>query len=194
MKGNDQEAPKAEAADGFEAACDDALHSLRKVVESDWSVPAGTLEWSCRQTVVHMIDCVFSYGLQLAARTQGGFLPFEELHALPEATTGDLLEGLRGIGAIFTALIRSVPGESVASDGLFSLDVDEWAARGAYEILLHTYDVLQGHGVSFGPPAALCSWVLASPRPWMLDRNLAAETSDPWKALLLGPGRPWRPR
>jgi hypothetical protein len=194
MTGNEQEAPKAEAADRFEAACDAALHSLREVVDSDWSVPAGTLEWTCRQTLDHMIDCLFSYGLQLAARAQGGFLPFEELHALPEATIGDRIEGLRGIGAMFTALIRSVPEDSVASDGLVSLGVDDWAARGAYEILLHTHDVLEGHGGSFEPPAALCSWVLVSPKLWMLDRHLAAETTDSWKALLLGSGRPGRPQ
>ena len=50
--------------------------SLARVVDKDWSLPAGTLEWTCLQTVDHMVDCVFSYSMQLAARAQGGFLPF----------------------------------------------------------------------------------------------------------------------
>ena len=183
------ERPKAEAADQIEAGWEGVLCALGEVVDSDWSVPAGTLEWSCRHTVDHMIDCVFSYSWQLAARAQGGFLPFQELRSLPEATNGDLLAGLRGIGALFAALIRSVPCDSVASDGLLSLDVDDWAARGAYEVLLHTHDVLQGHGAGFEPSDALCRWVLASPRLWMLDRDRARGASDPWEALLLGSGR-----
>jgi hypothetical protein len=141
-----------------------------------------------------VIDCLFSYCLQLAARAQGDFLPFEEVHARPEATAGDLIEGLRGMGAMFAAVIRSVPGDTRASDGLVSLGIDEWAARGAYEVLLHSDDVVRGHGVNLEPPHVVCAWVLASPGLWMLDRSLAGETSDPWTALLAGSGRRGRRR
>ena len=189
MRAVDPERSEREAADRFEEAHELVLRALRELVDSDWSMPAGTLQWSCRETLDHMIDCILSYALQLAAQAEDGFLPFQQLHPLPEATTADLVDGLRGVGRIFAALIRAVPADSVASDGVYALDVDEWAARGSYEILLHAHDVLRGHGVRFEPPATLCRWVLASPRLWMLDRDLAAQTRHAWEALLLGSGR-----
>ena len=104
------------------------LETLDQSVTSDWSVPAGSLEWSCWQTVDHMIDCVLSYSLQLASRAQDGFLPFEELHATPEASADKLVVGLGATSELFTALLRYVPPDVDASDGVFMLHADDWAA------------------------------------------------------------------
>jgi hypothetical protein len=165
------------------------LDALDERVELDWSVPAGSLEWSCWQTVDHMIDCVFSYAFQLASRAQGGFLPFQELHAMPEARPTELVAGLRGITELFSGLLGAVPGDTAAYDGVFMLDADDWAARAAYEMLLHTHDVLVGLGTRFDPPASTCAWVIASPKLWMLDRGTATTIAHPWEALLVGSGR-----
>ena len=71
------------------------VKTWRSGVDRDWSVPAGTLEWSCRKTADHTVDCVFSYALFLASRRQDSYPPFGELHALPNATPADLVDGLQ---------------------------------------------------------------------------------------------------
>jgi hypothetical protein len=165
------------------------LETLDQRVALDWSVPACSLEWSCWQTVDHIIDCVFSYAFQLASRARSGFLPFQELHAMPEAEPTELVRGLRGITELFSGLLGSVPGDAEASDGVFMLDVNDWAARAAYEMLLHTHDVVVGLGERFDPPSSTCAWVMASPKLWMFDRASADTTAKPWDALVVGSGR-----
>jgi hypothetical protein len=174
----------------FRAALDASVAQLAPCVNRDWSVPAGTLDWSCTQTTEHVIDCVFSYALQLSSRTTQGLLPFGELRALPEASPEDLVIGLGAVGEMFASLLSAVPSEAEASDGLVVLFPDDWAARGAYEVLLHSHDILHGLGIAFDPPSAICAWVAESPKLWMLDRARVVEAiGEPWKGLLLGSGR-----
>jgi hypothetical protein len=177
------------AADEFAAVSALTNDSLAGVVDLDWSVTAGALDWTCSQTVDHMVDCVFSYAMQFAARASGGFLPFHELHALPEATPSDLVQSLGAVEAMFIAVLRCAPSNATASDGFVELGVTDWAQRGAYEVLLHTHDVLEGVAVPFFPPAEMCAWVLGSQTLWMLDPKRAEMGDDPWTALLLGSGR-----
>ncbi len=176
-------------ADEFAAALDLVLAALAEVARGDWSAPAATSEWSCRTTLDHTVDCVFSYALQLASRSAGGFLPFTELHARPDAEPADIVDGLRAVGAMFVAVVRATPADVTASDGLVAMDADGWCARAAYELLLHGHDVVRGLGGRLAPPPALCESVLASTDLWMLDRRRATG-KDPWTDLLVGSGRP----
>ena len=177
-------------ADEFAQLLDSVLSALADVDEDDWSKPAGTLDWTCSQTIDHTIDCVFSYAMQIAARTQSGFLPFGELHAEPSATASDLIAGLRGVGTMFLAVVQNAPSNAVASDGVVMLDLSDWCARAAYEVGLHAHDVLSGLGVELTLPATLCRSILASDSLWMLDRDRASAELAPWAALLVGSGRP----
>jgi hypothetical protein len=163
---------------------------LSAVDGRDWSQPAGSLAWSCRDTADHLIDCIFSYAFQLSARCKGDFLPFQELHASSEATNRDLVVGLLGIGRLFAAVLRATPEDVRAGDGVVELDATGWAQRGAYELVLHTYDILHGLGEAFEPPPDLCEWVLGSKTLWMLDTRRASEIHTPWKSLLVASGRP----
>jgi hypothetical protein len=176
--------------DGIVAVVTLAVESLTSVVEGDWSVRAGSVEWSCWQTVDHMVDCVFSYTLQLAGRAQDGWLALQELHALPSATPGQLVQALGAVGETFAAVLRATPAGVTASDGVQQLDLSDWAARAMYEVVLHTYDVLEGLGGSFEPPPQLCAAILASPALWAIDRDRAANAANPWEALLVASGRP----
>jgi hypothetical protein len=142
------------------------------------------------QTTDHMVDCIFSYAMQIGARAPSGYLPFEELHAKPEATPLDLIAGLRSVTALLVAVVRDSPGTATASDGVLALSLGDWCARAAYELVLHTHDILRGLGRDLDPPLELCREILESDALWMLNRELANEGSNPWSALLLGSGRP----
>jgi hypothetical protein len=174
--------------DDFVAVLDHAVVSMGGATDRDWGAAAGTLEWSCWETVDHVIDCVFSYAVQVAAGAPDGWLPLE-LHPLPTATPTALVDALRTVGAVFAAVLRTAPADGVASNGVMSLDRAAWAARGAYEIAVHTHDVLRGLAISFEVSALICSRIVAQPGMWFIDRDRAATAVDPWSALLLGSGR-----
>jgi hypothetical protein len=177
-------------SDEFAALADFSIDALTQVVDADWTTRAGVLEWSCWRTVDHMVDCLFSYAMQIGARAQFGFLPFEELHAKPDAAPLDLVAGLRSVTALLVAVVRDSPGTVTASDGVFELSLSDWCARAAYELILHTHDVVCGLGRELDPPLELCRVILESDALWMLDSEQAKSGSDPWAALLLGSGRP----
>jgi hypothetical protein len=134
-----------ELVDTFNAA----FLALENVTDRDWSRLAGSLEWTCWQTIDHTIDCVHSFALQIGAGADSGFLPFAPMHAEPTATSFDLLEGLRSVSALLVAITRDVPHDRTASDGIVSLSIADWRARTAYEVALHTYDVVVGCGCPF---------------------------------------------
>jgi hypothetical protein len=176
-------------SDEFAALVDFSIEALTAVVEADWTSTAGALEWSCWRTVDHIVDCVFSYAMQIGARAQSAYLPFEELHAKPEATPLDLVAGVRSVTALFVGVVRDSPGAVTASDGVLELGLSDWCARAAYELVLHTHDVVGGLGGDLDPPQELCRAILESDALWMLDRERANRASHPWNALLLGSGR-----
>jgi hypothetical protein len=65
-------------SDEFAALADFSIDALTEVVDADWTFRAGVLEWNCWRTVDHMVDCIFSYAMQIGARAQSGYLPFED--------------------------------------------------------------------------------------------------------------------
>jgi uncharacterized protein (TIGR03083 family) len=162
---------------------------LRELVDADWSAHAGSLDWSCRQTLDHVIDCVFSYTMQLAARAASGFLPFNELHAAAAASADELLVGFRAVAQMFYDVARNAPPGAVASDGVLLLSVDDWCARAAYEVALHTYDIATGLGAPWRLPDDLSRAIVASESLWMFDRTAVAVGDSPWTSLLAGSGR-----
>ena len=176
-------------SDEFAALAALSIDALAELVDADWTTRAGALDWSCWRTVDHMVDCLFSYALQIGARAESGYLPFEELHAKPEATPLDLVAGLRSVTALLVAVVRDSPRTASASDGVLELGLSDWCARAAYELVLHTNDVLWGFGRDLDPPLPLCQAILESDALWMLDRERAKVGSDAWAALLLGSGR-----
>lgn len=92
--------------------------------------------------------------------------------------------------ALLAAVVRDSPDTMTASDGVLDLSPSDWCARAAYELILHTHDVVSGLGRDLDPPLELCRVILESDALWMLDREQASEASSPWTALLLGSGRP----
>jgi hypothetical protein len=163
--------------------------ALTEVSDRDWTVLACDTDWSCWQTVDHVIDCLFSCGLQIGSRSQGGFLPFGELHAQLSATPTELVAGLRGVGAILLGVVRDAPSDASAGDGVVTLGLSDWCARAGYELALHTHDVVRSFGHELAVPASAAREIVDSQALWFFDRALASAEDDPWRALIVGSGR-----
>ena len=166
-----------------------ALQALDALSQDDWTAQALGLEWTCWQTVDHVIDGLFSYAFQMAARAPSGFLPFNELHAQSSATPDDLVMGLRGVLTMLSDVLNAAREDDTASDGVCALTPSDWRARAAYELSLHTYDVASALGADFRLPDALSQSVLDCHQLWMIDQDRARAASNPWSGLLAGSGR-----
>jgi hypothetical protein len=178
--------------DDFATLSRQVLGSWRSAVDSDWSVPAGTLEWSCWKTADHTVDCVFSYAFFLASRRQESYPPFGELHAFASATPYDLVDGLQAATTLLSAVIATAPPGTRAVIGLWPYSAtgtpSDFAARGGLEMALHAHDVCEGLGVAFVPPRDLCERLRQHTAEWPGQAALPP-TTDPWSDLLERSGR-----
>ena len=179
----------------LEVVGDLALAAWAAAVDRDWSVPAGTLEWSCLATADHTIDCVFSYALFLASRKTDGYPAFDLLRALPGAGPADMVDGLRAVVGMLAAVIRAAPPGARAT--LFSgggrpvvTGPAPFAPRGGLELALHAHDVCSGLGVDLALPAEVCARLLAATDGWPGGADGWLPTGDPWTDLLTRSGRP----
>jgi hypothetical protein len=168
------------------------IEAWTSALDRDWSVPAGTLEWSCFDTADHTVDCVFSYALFLASRRQASYPNFTELHALPGASPADLVEGLRAVCTMLTAVVTiAEPGARAIiwiRNGGATAPAADFAARGGHELILHAHDVCTGLGMPFDPPRDLCQRLWDHTRDWPMGPPVGT-TADPWSDLLQRSGR-----
>ncbi|MBA2283756.1 MAG: hypothetical protein H0W25_21315 [Acidimicrobiia bacterium] len=168
------------------------LANWHGAVEEDWSVPAGTLEWSCLTTADHTIDCVFSYALFLGSRRLDEYPPFGELHALPEAGPSDMVDGLRAVTTMLSATIRVAPPETRAvlrpKPNARAGGPDDFAARGTHELILHAHDIAAGLQQPLDPPAEVCERLYLATDGWFGPAT-EPPAGDPWAALLARSGR-----
>lgn len=154
---------------------------LEPHVDRDWTVPAGLLEWSCRETVAHIADALGFYTTHLASRATE-WLKFDIVpHA--DATNVHLLRLVEAVGAAFAYVIEATPPDVQAFHHSGMWDRRGFAAMGCLETLVHTGDVADGLGIPFHPPRDVCRAVVeqlfvGAPR----DR-------DPWEVLWWATGR-----
>lgn len=146
----------------------------------DWSVPAGSLEWSCWTTAAHIAHDLLAYAGQVAARPTDAYLPFD-LAVRPGTAPGEVLQVVTACaGLLSSALATADPGLRAWHWG--PCDRSGFAAMGVAEVLLHTYDITQGLGVPWLPPAPLSTKVLHRLFP-------EAPAGDPTQVLLWCTGR-----
>ncbi|MFJ1709680.1 hypothetical protein [Kitasatospora sp. NPDC088346] len=67
--------------------------------DRDWNGPAGPLEWSCRDTAVHIAHELLAYAGQLAARPRDHYLPMD-LVVRPEADPAQVLSVVTAAGGL----------------------------------------------------------------------------------------------
>ncbi len=189
---------------GDERFTSDDLVALSDLVAStwtasadrDWSVPAGSLDWSCLATADHAVDCVYAPAFFLASRrldsypVAGGNLELRE-----QATPADLVESLQIATRLLVSLVADTDPDVRAvlfqRGPLLGAPYD-FLPRAALELIIHAYDVCRGLDVAFEPPHDLCRRLREHTRPWPMwtgeFRGLGS-TDDPWTDLLRGARR-----
>ncbi|OON82813.1 maleylpyruvate isomerase N-terminal domain-containing protein [Streptomyces tsukubensis] len=188
--------PPPVTADDLRQALRRAVTTLREVPETSWDGRAGSLEWDRWETVEHLSDDLFAYAVQLgpAEPPLAGEVPFvwqslrpggpaNAVHADRAAGPAGLLQVLEASGALLAAMVSTVPAEVRAYHSFGISDPEGFAAMGIVEILVHTHDLAGGIGVTWAPPAGLCSRVLARLFP-----DAPSDTA-PWPTLLWATGR-----
>jgi hypothetical protein len=156
------------------------LVALEPYVDSDWSVLAGSLDWSCWRTAAHVAHDLLAYAAQIAAQPAGRYLPFDVI-VRSEAAPADVLDIVRACGELLSSALDTATADTRAWHW-GPTDPTGFAALGVTEILVHTWDICQGLGLPWRPPADACSAVLDRLRP-------DAPAGDPVDLLLWATGR-----
>jgi hypothetical protein len=165
--------------------------------DRDWSVRAPTVDWTCRATADHAVDCVYAPAFFLASRRVDAYPDVGVNLVLgASATPARLVESLQ-IATRLLALVVDTAGPSVRAVIFRRPEIivgapRDFAPRAAMELALHAHDVCMGLGVPFTPPADLCFRLREHTRPWPMWsiywHGLAA-TDEPWRDLLEATGR-----
>ncbi|OLT30228.1 hypothetical protein BJF79_09820 [Actinomadura sp. CNU-125] len=191
-------------ADDLDRTVDLAVAALRAAPPDAWDAKAGSLDWTCWETVEHLADDLFAYAVQIGPRTppMDGLVPFvwesrrlggpaNAVHANRDAGPSGLLQVLEASGALLVAMARVTRPHVRAHHVFGASDPEGFAAMGVVETLVHTHDLAEGLGLPWDPPADVCARVLARLFP---D---APSDEPPWPTLLWATGRadlPGRPR
>ncbi|MGW0822087.1 GNAT family N-acetyltransferase [Streptomyces sp. NPDC002845] len=172
--------------DQVQEAVAHSLGLLRTAVEQDWTgAKAGRLEWSCRETAVHVADCLLGYAANLAGRVTEGWVPFE-LAMDDEAGDDGVLQAIETTATLLAVTVRATPRHVRAFHPapFRAADREGFAAMGVTEILLHTHDIAEGLGLPpYEAPAELCADVLIRLFPHVRPGPA------PWPTLLWATGR-----
>lgn len=153
---------------------------MRPYVDRDWAVAAGSLDWSCRDTAVHIAHDLLAYAGQVAGRPADAYLPID-LTVRDDATPAQVLDVVEACGTLLgRAIAAADPADRAWHWG--PTDPGGFAALGMNELLVHAYDIGQGLGSGWRPPADLAAHVLARLFP-------DAPAGDPAEVLLWCTGR-----
>jgi hypothetical protein len=126
--------------------------------DRDWRVPAGPLDWTCRQAAAHVAHDLLAYAGQLAGRPSDAYLPLD-LTVRPDAPVRDVLRVVAACGGLLISAIDTA-GPDARAWHWGPTDPGGFAALGVNEVLMHTHDITRGLAVPWTPPADLCAAVL----------------------------------
>jgi hypothetical protein len=161
-----------------------SVAALSGYTDLDWQqLPAADSEWSCWQTTLHMVDCLYFYACQIVYGSPDGYL-CTELALDNSASPPRLLTALSAHADMLQRIARSADPGSRAHHNYGVSDPAGFAAMGVVETLIHTFDVVRGLNPAdpWRPPAALATPVIARLFP-------NAPDGDPTDVLLYCCGR-----
>ena len=173
---------RAVEPDAVIAAAGAVDSALRPFLDADWSVPAGNVEWSVEQTVVHLIGAPAKYTLYLASRSPR-FIALN-MAAWPDATYEELVASIVPVATGLAAVAGATPSEVRAFHADGPMAPGEFLAMACVELLVHCHDAVTGLGGRFSPPPDLVASVLQSAFPKVVVNV------SPWRALVEATGRP----
>ncbi|MGW5669410.1 maleylpyruvate isomerase family mycothiol-dependent enzyme, partial [Micromonospora sp. NPDC003776] len=166
-------------ADDLEAAASCVTAALSPVTGADWSLPAGAVEWDCRQTAEHVGDTLLSFAGQLVARPADRYVGFAAV-AEPDTRPEQLLEFVGCAARMLALVVRDTPAGVRAFHPSGQADPEGFAAMGCVEVLVHGEDIAVGLGVAVDPPRPACARVVDRLFP---DVAAGLADVDPWVAL-----------
>jgi hypothetical protein len=173
------------AAADLDTVIDYLLDTLRTVSTRDWTVPAGTLDWSCWATGEHLGQALAHWASQLTLRATTRYVRWVA-RAQEGAPPDGVLDLVEASGHLLAVVVRSSPPSARAFHPMGVTDPEGFAGMGCVESLAHGHDLATGLGVAVDPPAAVCDRVVRRMFPHHLD---AVAGADPWQALLWSTGR-----
>ncbi|MET8262779.1 maleylpyruvate isomerase N-terminal domain-containing protein [Micromonospora arida] len=139
-------------------AADEMTRVLLPHRDRDWSVPAGSLSWSCWTTAAHVAHDLLAYAGQVTGRPDDSYLPYD-LRVSPDASPTQVLTVVRACAGLLAAAVDAAPPE-VRAWHWGPCDPAGFAAMGVAETLLHTHDITLGFGVPWQPSQRLSALVL----------------------------------
>jgi hypothetical protein len=165
--------------------------------DADWSVRAGTLEWTCLATADHAVDCVYAPAFFLASRRTDTYPEAGlDLTLGHRATPVRLVRSLELATRMLVAVVRDAAADAHAvifrRPALLLGAREDFLPRAAIELALHGHDVCTGLAVPFEPSVAVAYRLREHTRPWPLWSiawDGLGETDDPWGDLLAASGR-----
>jgi hypothetical protein len=166
-------------------------------VDRDWSARAGGLTWSCLRTADHTVDTVLAPAVFLASEQLDGYPAYGISTPGPDAAAPVLIDALRTATRILVAVVRDAAPDTRAviwrRPRIETRGPADFPPRAGLELILHAYDVCQGLGVPFDPPAELCERLREHTRDWPMwaspGWSSPTDSADAWSDLLRCSGR-----
>ena len=144
--------------ESVEAAAAVVVGALRPGVDADWSVRAGSLEWSVDATIAHMTGAPAKYALYLSSRSTGYIAV--RVGPVADATRAERLEAIEGCAAALAGVAASAPPDAFGFHVTGMRNAQQFLAMACEELLVHTYDVTCGLGLLYEPPEELSRLVI----------------------------------
>ena len=138
--------------------------TLAPALDADWSVPAGPLTWTCRETLDHISDALGFYCGQLRYPRRRSTTPFPQRRSRlddPAPLRRDRLRRGHAWGDCTAS-----PPDIRAFHRMGIADPEGFLAMGCEEILVHTWDISQGLELHMQPPDEIAQAVLHRLFPW----------------------------
>jgi hypothetical protein len=124
------------------AAAGASVAALAMYTDLDWQqVQAADLNWSCWQTTLHMVDCLYFYACQIVYGNPDGYL-CTELALDDSASPRRLLDALTAHAELLQRIAQSADPKLRAHHNYGVSDAAGFAAMGVVETLIHTFDVV----------------------------------------------------